>query len=441
MTRLRTPDIRPVADALIAAALRAADPADAVRRNWPADLDSAPRVVLLAAGKGAAPMVEAAVERLGRRITRGAVACVPEHESRIRAALDQSGAGPATVHPADHPLPTRRNLAAAKALADAAGLANEQDRVLALVSGGASAHLCMPAGGIALDDLRELSGAIMRAGATIQELNSVRKHAERLKGGGLARLCWPAPTTVLVLSDVLGDPLDTIGSGPFAGDETSFADALRVLDRHDLRRVSPSITAHLVRGTRGEETETPDPSDPILDRTEHTVIANNALAVESVTRAAIDLGFRVDGVERHVVGAASEVGLALGHRAAKLARAGGRGSRCFVLGGETTVQVGDATGKGGRCTELALASAFELEGLHRAAVVSFATDGIDGPTDAAGAIATGSTLEEARTSGLDPRVALTNHDSYTLFGSIDALVRTGPTGTNVNDIAIGLIFG
>lgn len=440
MDALSTKDIRPIADAVIDAVLRACDPAAAVRRAWPEPLDRASRVVLIAAGKGSAAMTEAAVERLGSRVTRGAVACVPEHERRVREAISNAGCGPVDVCPADHPLPTGWNLRAAKAIADAAGLCNEQDTVLALISGGASAHLCMPADGVTLDDLRELSNALLRAGATIEELNTVRKHAEKLKGGGLARLAWPASVSVQVLSDVLGDPLDTIGSGPTAGDRSTFADALAVLDRHDLRRVSPAITAHLVRGDRGDEPETPDPDDELLSRTEHRVIANNALAVEAAMRSLLDLGFAVEAVRREVRGDAADVGRQLGEKVAEMARDGKRGPRAVIIGGETAVKVGKAEGVGGPSQEIALAAAEPIAGLHRAAVVAFATDGIDGPTDAAGAIACGRTVSGSEAAGRSVSDALAAHDSYTLFGSIDALIRTGPTGTNVNDVALGLVL-
>jgi len=437
---LTAKDIRPVADAVIEAVLRAADPADAVRRNWPEAVDAASRVVLLAAGKASAAMTEAAVERLGSKITRGAVACVPEHERRVTEALATAGCGPVEVMPADHPLPTGRNLRASKAIADAAGLCNEQDLVMALVSGGASAHLCMPADGVSLDDLRGLSEALLRAGATIEELNAVRKHAEKLKGGGLARLAWPAAVRVLVVSDVLGDPLDTIGSGPTAGDPSTFDDALAVLDRHDLRRESPSITAHFVRGSRGDVPDTPEPDDNLLVRTSHRVVANNALAVEAAVRSLLDLGFRVEAVRREARGEASDVGRQLGERVAEMARESRPERRAVVVGGETTVRVGDADGRGGRNQELALAAAPAIAGLHRAAVFTFATDGVDGRTDAAGAIATGRTLAEAEAAGQSAGVALEQHSSYTFFGSIDALIRTGPTGTNVNDVAVGLVL-
>jgi len=425
---------------VITSALRAVDPADAVRRAWPEHLDRASRVVVLASGKASAAMAEAALERLGPRATRGAVTCVPEHEAKVREAVANSGAGPIDVCPADHPLPTGRNLRAAKAIADAAGLCNEQDAVVALLSGGASAHLCMPADGITLDDIRAISDALLRAGASIEELNAVRKHAERLKGGGLARLAWPAATSVLVVSDVLGDPLESIGSGPTAGDTTTFADALGVLDRYDARRASPSVTAHLVRGSRGGEPETPDPSDELLSRTTHHVIANNAVAVEAAVRALLDLGFRVDTVRRDVTGDASDIGHQLGEYVAEIAREGKSERRAVVVGGETTVRVGGAQGHGGRNQELALAAAPPLKGLRRAAVFSFATDGIDGPTDAAGGIVTGGTAGAADALESPIDLALDAHDSYTLLESLGALIRTGPTGTNVNDLAVGLVM-
>ena len=343
------------AQAITEAVLRACDPAVALERAWTQELDSANRVVLIAAGKGSAAMASIAVERLRERVIAGAVATVPDHADRVRAAARASGAT-LTVHEADHPLPTDRNRVAAKAIADAAGLAGEQDLVLALISGGASAHLAMPADGVTLDDLRETTNALLRAGAEIAEVNAVRKHCEVLKGGGLARLVWPARLRAFVLSDVLGDRLDAIGSGPTAPDKTTFEAALAVLDRYDLRRVSPSITARLVRGARGEEQETPKAGDPIFERSRHQIIASNRVAIDAAVQACEGLGFVTHRVEQDITGEASTVAeglVAVVNRAC----AEHDDARCIVLGGETTVTVGDAGGTGGPCQEVVLRAA------------------------------------------------------------------------------------
>lgn len=427
----------PLAGDIIRAVLDAADPAEAVARHWPEELPAASRVVLVAAGKGSAAMARTATERIGSRLCRGAVACVPEHRERLVASLRQAGCeGVVTVCPADHPLPTERNLVAARAIGDAAALATERDVVLALISGGASAHLTMPAEGLTLDDMRAVTRGLQRAGATIGELNAVRKHCERLKGGGLARLAWPAAMRVLVLSDVLGDPLDVVGSGPTSADPSTFGEALAVLDRYSLRRVSPAVTARLVRGARGDEDETPKPGDEILAGVRHTVVANNRAAVDAAAEACRRAGVRDIRVRHGVEGEAAEVGRSFG---AALRGAAGEGRPvALVWGGETTVTVGDADGRGGRNTECALAAAEAIEGLDRSLVIALATDGVDGPTDSAGAVVDGEMVGKLRAAGVNIADAFVRHDSYTVLDRVSALIRTGPTGTNVNDVLVGI---
>jgi hydroxypyruvate reductase len=426
-----------IAEGFAAAVLRAADPARAVRHAWAGALDSADRVILLATGKASAPMTEAALDRIGPRLVAGAVSCVPDHEQRL---LDHIGrhAFPIRVCPADHPLPTGRNLLAADTIAATASAAGEGDAVLVLVSGGASAHLTAPAAGLTLDELRALTGSLLRAGATINELNAVRKHLERLKGGGLARLIHPARADVLVLSDVLGDPLDTIGSGPTAPDHSTFDQAARVLERFNLREAHPAAWNRLERGRRGEIPETPKPGDPVFARLTHTVIANNRAAIDAAVEHARALGLRVVQVRDAVQGEAAEVGRDLARALAAVPP--DQRPACVVLGGETTVTVGEATGVGGRNQELALAAAIALESIPGAAVITLATDGVDGPTDAAGAVVHSGTVPALRKAGVDPHEALARHDSHTALDAVASLRRTGPTGTNINDIAIGLVW-
>lgn len=427
-------NISAIAQALIDAVLKAADPARAVRDTWAPSLDSADRVILLATGKASAAMTEAALDRVAPRIVSGAITCIPEHEARL-ADLITRHALPIRVLPADHPLPTERNLAAAHALAETAAAAGPHDAVLALISGGASAHLTAPVPGLTLDDLRAMTQALLRAGATINELNAVRKHLECLKGGQLARLLHPAHTDVLVLSDVLGDPLDTIGSGPTAPDTTTFAEAVETLRHRGLAEAHPAVVARLVRGVRGEIAETPKPGDPVFEHVAHTIIANNRAAVDAAASEAERLGFRVHRVRSAVQGEASGVARTLVAELRTIDR-----PACVILGGETTVTVGQATGLGGRNQEFALAAAIELADLPFASVLTLATDGVDGPTDAAGAVVTSHTFGDLAGAGVDPRSALANHDSHTVLDRVDALVRTGPTGTNINDVAIGLVF-
>lgn len=292
---------------------------------------------------------------------------------------------------------------------------------------------------ITLADYRAVVVALLRAGAPIWELNAVRKHIDLIKGGRLAQRWSPSPIELLVISDVPGDDLSVIGSGPASPDPTSYDDALAVLDRRGCRDISPAITSLLEFGAKGRCPETPKPGDPIFDRVHPTILASNGTAVDAAAATLEQWGFDVIEAKRDVQGEAATVGAALAREAIRLASSSRRRA-AIIWGGETTVTVGRATGRGGRNQELALAAAIGIEGRGRAVVATAATDGVDGPTDAAGAIVTGETCTRARSCGFDPHECLANHDSYTLLDRIGALIRTGPTGTNVNDLAIALLF-
>lgn len=442
------PDLTTITQRLTHAILTAADPARALAAHWPAQLDAAQSITLIAAGKASAAMTEAALEQLAstdslHRLTHAAIACVPEHEPRIKAAFESHNPPNARtdIHPADHPLATEHNIAAAAAIAKAARSTTQADTALALISGGASAHLTLPAGSLTLDHIRSLTNALLRAGAPIQDLNAVRKHLEQLKGGRLAKLLCPAITHTLVLSDVLGDPLHTIGSGPTAPDPTTYADALAVLDARNLTDHHPEAAAHLRAGALGQLEETPKPGDPCFTNLSHTIIANNQTALTAAERELKRLGFHAALTRENVQGEAHLVAADL---IAQLAGTLDHHPRplAVLFAGETTVTVGDSTGKGGRNQELALVAALELErrGIRNAAAIAFATDGIDGPTDAAGAAVSSSTPDDIRAAHIDPAAALNNHDSHTALAAAGALIRTGPTGTNINDIAAAIAW-
>jgi hydroxypyruvate reductase len=291
---------------------------------------------------------------------------------------------------------------------------------------------------LSLADLQTTTESLMRAGAAIPQLNAVRKHCEKLKGGGLARLAHPAPVRAFVLSDVIGDPLDVIASGPFAPDPTTFADAVDVLRHFDLLDAVPTVTAHLEAGARGERPESAKPGNPLFEAVSHTIIGSNRLALEAVSEGAREAGWHVLGVEGGISGEAREQGTRLAAIARSLPGDATRPA-CHLVGGETTVTV-RGSGIGGRNLELALAAAIALDGLENVALAAFATDGVDGPTDAAGAIVTGGTAARARSLGLEPEAFLADNDSYTFFETVGGLIQTGPTGTNVNDIAIVLAY-
>jgi len=418
-------------------AIGSAEPAARVRACWPAALREADRVTVLAVGKAAAAMGNEAFEHLGDRLIRGVVVCPGEHADRVDGA-----AGRVRAIGADHPIPTGRNLVAAEAVADLAEGMGEGDRLLVLLSGGASAYLCSPVEDVGLEDLQGVTRGLLASGATIDEVNAVRKHLEVLKGGGLARLVSPADSTVLVLSDVLGDPLDVIGSGPMSPDPTTFAGALEVVTRRGVLGVSRAAEDRLRRGAAGEFAETPKPGDAVFERVTTRVIGNNGLAVAGVCARMEQFGFGVVERRERVRGEAAEVGRALAVRVRGL----GAGE-AVVWGGETTVTVRAERGVGGPCQELALAAAVGLDGLHGEAgcgVVTIATDGIDGPTDAAGAWVGPGVLEAWRAAGVDPTEAIRRHDSHGAFAALSGteerggLLVPGATGTNVNDVYVGL---
>lgn len=395
---------------------------------------------LLAVGKAAAAMA-AGVRDAG--LPAGPVLVVgPAGPPGAAAAPGVPGA---ETLAADHPVPTARSVAAAARARAFVASMDAGETLLVLLSGGASAMLCLPREPLTLADLAAVTDALLRAGAPIGELNAVRKHCEVLKGGGLAAASGAGRVITLILSDVLGDPLDVIGSGPTAPDPTTFADALAVLERRGALDASPAVTALLRRGVAGEEPETVKPGGPRWARVDNRVIGNNRLATDAAAEACARAGFKVVQRRGAVEGEAAEVGRGLARAAAALAAASDAPAvvgGAIVWGGETTVTVGGAPGLGGRNQELALAAAVELE---RAAprgagvtMLSLATDGRDGPTDAAGAVVDGSTAAAIRAAGIDPADALARHDSHRALDAAGALVRTGPTGTNVNDVMVAL---
>ncbi len=435
----RLDDLIAEARAALAAIQAAADP----RRSTLAALAShrdtlAPtdRIHLFAIGKASLEMTRAAVEAVGDRLDRGIVAAVPERLAALDPdARDSLARHAITAMPCDHPLATQRNLDFAAAARNFIAAVPPNARLLALLSGGGSAHLASPPPGISLDDLRRVTSTMLRAGATIGELNAVRKHVETLKGGQLAALC-PAPVDCFVISDVIGDRLDVIASGPFAPDPSTFADALAALQRRSATTIAPAITVHLTRGTLGALPETPKPGSSIFDRVKTSIIAHNDVVVRAAAESLAhkrDVGFREEHrIERPV------------EEVAELLIQGLAPGQAVVLGGEWSVNVGHAPGTGGPSQELALRVAMLLEERDCPFVcLCYSTDGVDGPTDAAGAIVTSDTLRLARSHGIDPSRALRDHDSFGFFAELNAVasgaavhLRTGPTGTNVNHVAV-----
>jgi glycerate-2-kinase len=374
-------------------------------------------------------MARAAAEQLGDAPAGGIVLGPAE----LVGGLDFGGVSAMEV---DHPLATERNAFAAREVEALVGSLGTGDTLLVLISGGASAHLTLPSEGVSLEGLRSATDELLRAGTTIDELNCVRKHSERLKGGRLAALASPARVVVLVLSDVVGDRLDVIGSGPAAADPSTYADALHVLEQRGVASRCAEVARHLERGVRGEIEETPKPGDVRLKGVETTIIGSRATAVGAARAWALGCGFEVVDVNAEVVGESAAVGRALARRALDH---GGRAA-AWIIGGETTVSGVTPGALGGPAQELALAGAIELEGAARSMLVSFATDGIDGPTSSAGAWVTGETVAAMRRKGLDAPAALASHQSHRALEASSSLITTGPTGTNVNDIGVLLVY-
>jgi hydroxypyruvate reductase len=434
---------------LVHAALEAVDPARVVARHlrlegkalWVGDraydLEAVDRVVVVGAGKASAGMAAAVEASLGNRVANGWV--------NVRRGYEpQEPPTRIHIHPAGHPLPDEAGLKGTRRVLDLLEKLTKQDLVLVLISGGASALLVQPVPGVALEDVQQLTEALLRSGATIREVNAVRKHLSRVKGGELARriVRSGARAAVLVLSDVVGNPLDAIGSGPCAPDPTTFADAYGVLQRYDLLASTPrSLLHYLEQGRRGEVAETPKPGSSLFEQVHHVIVGDNRTAAQAAVERAQALGINALLLTTYLEGAAREVGQVLAalakeeaHYACPLPL-----PACMVLGGETTVTV-RGPGRGGRNQEVALAAAISLDGWEDVMVLTLATDGTDGPSDAAGAIATGETVARARARGLDPADHLARNDAYHFFAALDALIQTGPTGTNVNDLAFVLAF-
>ncbi len=441
----KTQDQRETALTMARAALAAVDPAAAVRRHVHRDgnrlvvdgrvydLTQFERVLVVGAGKASAPMAQALADVLGERLAGGWV--------NVKYGYDLQVPG-LTIHPAGHPVPDAASVEGTREIGRLLETAGERDLVLCAISGGGSALMTLPAPGLSLADFQAMTGALLRSGATINELNALRKHLDTVKGGGLARLAAPASLVALLLSDVVGNPLDVIASGPTVPDTTTFEEACAVVDRYGLwDALPPAMTQRLRAGRAGELPDTPKAGDPLFERVQTVVVGSLAQAADAALTEARALGFHTLLLSTYVEGEAREVGRVAAAIARELAREGRPLPRpaCVVLGGETTVTV-RGQGKGGRNQELALAALPALAGLDNVLLLTVATDGSDGPTDAAGAFADGASLSRAQALGLDPLAYLANNDAYTFFERLGDLLVTGPTRTNVNDLAFILAF-
>ena len=428
---------RNVVMSVLNAALRAADPYLATLRalNAQVDITQQPesgKIYVVGAGKAGAAMARAAEEVLGERITSGLVLVKDGHSAKDGQSLTRI-----PLVEAGHPVPDSRGVYATAQLLEIVRGAGSDDLVICLISGGGSALLTSPAEGITLDDVQAATRLLLHSGATINELNAVRKHLSRVSGGQLARVAAPARVLSLILSDVTGSPLDVIASGPTAPDPTTFSEALRILERYGILSETPgSIVERLRMGVDGKVEETPKPGDPLFERVTNVLVASNVIAVEAAASHARSLGLDTIIATTFLEGEAREAGNMLAGVGKEIAVHGRpvRRPGCVLFGGETTVTIRGA-GVGGRNTELALGAALALEGWGPGVVVaSLATDGGDGSSPSAGAIADGTTIDRGKVQSLDAHDALARNDSYSYWHALGDAIMTGPTGTNVNDV-------
>lgn len=430
---------------VLAAALEAADPAAAIQRvmqrsgdrltvaECTYDLNAFRRVFVVGAGKAGAAMSQAVERILGDRLTAGRVTVKEGHTAPVERIR---------LHEAAHPVPDAAGMAGAQAIVDLLRDTRPDDLVICLLSGGGSALLSLPAAGIELHEVQALTQALLRSGAPIQDLNAVRKHLSRVKGGQLARLAHPATVVALILSDVVGSPLDVIASGPMVADTSTFVDADAVLRRYlDPAQVPPAIRRHIDAGTAGHAPETVKPGDSVLANVQNVLIADNRRAAQAAAAHAEALGFRAQVLTTFLEGEAREIALVLAALAKEICASGAPlpAPACLILGGETTVTV-TGEGRGGRNQEMALAAALAIDGLADVVIACLATDGTDGPTDSAGGIVDGTTVQRGDARGLSARAALDNNDAYPFLAAVGDQLVTGPTGTNVNDLAVVFVF-
>jgi hydroxypyruvate reductase/glycerate 2-kinase len=404
------------------------------------------KLIIVGFGKAAPAMAKAVKDDLMDLIDTGIVVTKYGHAENTEFGVKSSELGvkklkKIKVIEAGHPVPDENGLNATEEIIRLLKDVDEKTLVTCLISGGGSALLVSPYKGISLNEKQEITELLLKAGADINGLNTVRKHISRVKGGRLAEIAYPAKIISLILSDVIGDKLDVIASGPTSPDKTTYKDALKVLEKYKLMNKCPEkILVILQKGENGLTPETPKEGNKIFESVENIIIGSNKKALEAAKTKAESFGLQTEIISSEITGEARDVGTWLAKEAIKKkgSRGMGQGVRCLISGGETTVTV-KGVGIGGRNMELALAFAMEIEGIEGITFLSAGTDGTDGPTDAAGAIVDGQTVARAKAIGFDPGTYLENNDSYNFFKQINELFITGPTGTNVMDIQIMVI--
>jgi hydroxypyruvate reductase len=444
-----TPDpilesMRRDARAIFDAGLQAAAPQDAIARMCSVrheqlhigdrayDLNAIRRIIVVGAGKATAAMAQAVERMLGDRISQGLIVVKYDHGAPLRY-----------IHctEAGHPIPDANGVDAARRILQMARAAGPGDLVLVLISGGGSALLALPAESLHLEEKQAVSQTLIACGASIHEINAIRKHISAIKGGRLARAAFPAALVCLILSDVVGDDLDVIASGPTVPDASTFELCMEIIRRYHVAASLPgSVMEHLKAGADGKIEETPKPDSNAWGHVHNLIVANNLQAIQSAAQQAADRGYQPIVLSSRIEGETRDVARVHAAIAREILASGLPISApaCILSGGETTVSIKGA-GKGGRNQEFALSAALDIDRTARIVVLSGGTDGTDGPTDAAGAFADHQTIQRAAGAGLIARRHLDDNDAYPFFNQLGDLLKTGPTGTNVMDLRVFLV--
>jgi len=441
LSNASNPTLRSDALKILEYAIDSVNPATAIKRkvilnenrltigNDEYFLDSYDRIFVIGGGKASGKMAEALEGILGDMVEQGAIIVLEETQQEFNL-------NKISIHGGHHPVPDEKNVESTRKMFKIIDDLSERDLVFVLISGGGSALMTLPSEGISIRDLQKVTTRLLHSGATINEINAVRKHLSQIKGGLLAKQLYPTTIISLILSDVIGDPLDVIASGPTVADSTTYQDTLDILSKYDI--TLSNIQSHINRGIKGINTETPRHGQSELENVHNYIIGNVKQACDAAKQKAELLGYDAQVVNSELQGIACEQGIEISLLAKEQSQVN-KISQALVFGGETTVHVtGD--GLGGRNQELALSTVEYLSG-SSVVLVTLASDGIDGVSGSAGAIVDGDTLRRARELGMDPMKFLENNDSYTFFNQLGDTLNAGPTGTNVNDLILVLIPG
>jgi hydroxypyruvate reductase len=396
------------------------------------DLKSFDKIFLVGTGKASNSMAQAVEEIFGNWMTKGLITTKYGHLLPLKKT---------EIIEAGHPIPDQNGYEGAKKIKNLLKKSGPKDLVLFLLSGGGSALLPFPADGIGLKEKQQVTQLLLDCGADIKEINTIRKHISQMKGGWLAKWAYPSTVIGFILSDVVGDQLDVIGSGPTVPDLSTFEEVWEIIKKYDLlNEISPSIQKHLQLGKEGEKEETPKPGEVVFEKVYNSLIGSNILALRAAEKEAKFLGFNTLILSSSIVGETRESALFHSAIAKEVISSGNPipTPACILSGGETTVTI-KGTGLGGRNQEFALAGAIEISGIEKVVLLSGGTDGTDGPTDATGAMADHTTVDRANSMGMDPKAYLKDNNAYPFFKKLGDLLITGPTHTNVMDVRILLV--